>query len=169
MRSPGRASSRRCCSGVQIVSGSSVQQSLAKSLLMEVAYAANKGTHLQFNNLALNSLTFEQTALGTYTQQLVPNPFYGIITDPKAVNLNRQTAQYYRLLRPMPQFDGTGVGTAEPARGDSNYHALQVYAAKRTGSVVFTVGYTWSKALGGRPPPLLRPWSTIMPTHPAAT
>jgi len=30
----------------------------------------------------------------------------------------------------------------------SNYNALQVYGAKRVGSVVATTGYTWSKALG---------------------
>ncbi|MBV9304602.1 MAG: carboxypeptidase regulatory-like domain-containing protein [Acidobacteriaceae bacterium] len=43
-----------------------------------------------------------------------------------------------------------GYGGINQYQSDStsNYNALQVYAAKRVGSVVTTTGYTWSKALG---------------------
>jgi len=63
-----------------------------------------------------------RTALNAF----VPNPFFCLITDRLATNLNRPTVQLFRLFRPMPHFDGAAVGTAEPPRADSNYHALQV-------------------------------------------
>jgi hypothetical protein len=48
----------------------------------------------------------------------------------------------------MPQFDGTNVGTAEPARGDSNYHALQAKWEKRFGKgLTALTHYTWSKMI----------------------
>ncbi len=76
------------------------------------------------------------------------NPFYGQITDPKATNLKNPTIQMYRLLRPMPQFDGTNVGTAEPPRADSAYHALQMKWEKRyTSGLTALVHYTWSKMI----------------------
>jgi hypothetical protein len=78
----------------------------------------------------------------------VPNPFFGKITDPKATNLKNTTVQLYRLLRPMPQFDGTSVGTAEPPRADSNYHALQVKWEKRySQGLTMLVHYTWAKMI----------------------
>jgi hypothetical protein len=56
----------------------------------------------------------------------VPNPFYGLITDPQATQLNGPTVQRFRLLRPMPHFNGANVASSEPPRGSSSYHALQV-------------------------------------------
>jgi len=76
----------------------------------------------------------------------VPNPFYGIITDPKATNLNGQTIQLYRLLRNMPQYDG--VSGSDPNTADSFYHAMQLKWEKRF-SKGFTMlaHYTWSKMI----------------------
>jgi hypothetical protein len=82
----------------------------------------------------------------TALQAKVPNPFYGIINDPLAVNLNASTVQYYRLLRNMPQFDG--ASGSEPNTADSNYHALQVKWEKRFSSgLSMLMHYTWSKSL----------------------
>lgn len=43
-----------------------------------------------------------------------------------------------------------GYTTLQQYQSDStsNYHALQIFASKRAGNVVFTAGYTWSKSLG---------------------
>ena len=50
----------------------------------------------------------------------MPNPFYGVITDPQATNLNGKTVQFYRLLRNMPQYDG--ASGSDPNTADSIYH-----------------------------------------------
>jgi hypothetical protein len=48
----------------------------------------------------------------------------------------------------MPHFDGTGVGQAEPARGDSNYHAMQLKWEKRfSRGLTMLTHYTWSKMI----------------------
>ena len=77
----------------------------------------------------------------------VPNPFYGLITDPQATALNGPTVQRFRLLRPMPHFNGANVATSEPPIGDP-YHALQMKWDKRF-SQGFSVlaHYTWSKMI----------------------
>jgi hypothetical protein len=77
----------------------------------------------------------------------VPNPFFGQITDSRSVMSNPTVEQQF-LLRPMPHFRGTGVGTAEPARGDSNYHALQMKWEKRfSKGLTMLAHYTWSKMI----------------------
>src|SRR6202022_356189 len=75
-----------------------------------------------------------------------PNPFYNIITDPKAVNLNGRTIQRYRLLRNMPQYDG--VSGSCPNASDSNDHGVQLKYEKRfsRGLTVLT-HYTWSRMI----------------------
>ncbi|MCL5743175.1 MAG: hypothetical protein M1541_04480, partial [Acidobacteria bacterium] len=79
-------------------------------------------------------------------QAAVPNPFYGIITDPQANNYNKPTIQFQRLLRPMPQFDG--AGGSEPNTGDSWYHSLQMKWEKRfSKGLTFLSHYTWAKML----------------------
>lgn len=90
-------------------------------------YTGSRGTHLFLPVTTLSPLAPQYWSLGRNTlTSAVTNPFYGQITDPRATNLKNPTIQMYRLLRPMPQFDGTSVGTAEPPRADSNYHALQL-------------------------------------------
>jgi hypothetical protein len=82
----------------------------------------------------------------TALQAKVPNPFYGVITDPQAVNLNAPTVQYYRLLRNMPQFDG--ASGSEPNTADSIYHGLQIKWEKRfSRGVTMIMHYTWSKSI----------------------
>ena len=60
----------------------------------------------------------------------VPNPFYGLITDPQATALNGPTVQRFRLLRPMPHFNGANVATSEPPIGDSSPRAADEVGAR---------------------------------------
>jgi hypothetical protein len=56
--------------------------------------------------------------------------------------------QQFRLLRPMPQFNGANVATSEPPIGDSSYHALQMKWDKRfSQGLSFLAHYTWSKMI----------------------
>ena len=127
----------------------SVQQELPWQSVLEINYTGSRGTHLFLPVTTLSPLAPQYWSMGrnTLTSQ-VQNPFYGVITDPKATNLNRSTVQLYRLLRPMPQFDGTSVGTAEPPRADSNYHAMQLKWEKRySKGLTVLVHYTWAKMI----------------------
>ena len=103
----------------------SIQRELPWQSVLEVNYTGSRGVHLLIPNTSLSNLDPQYWGLGrTALQAAVPNPFYGVITDPRAVNLNGPTVQRYRLLRGMPQYDG--ASRSEPNGGDSSYHALQV-------------------------------------------
>jgi hypothetical protein len=90
---------------------------------------------------------------GSQLLQTVPNPFYGIITDPTSA-LSRPTVQFSRLLARYPQFTGwTGVApnTYQGLNGEafhSNWNALEVGFRKSYGQgLTAMLAYTWSKNL----------------------
>jgi len=122
----------------------SIARQLADDMMLEVAYAGSKGTHL-VGGPVLNQLPDSYLALGAaaLTKQ-VPNPFYGLVP---FGTLAQPTVQYGQLLRPYPQY--TGVTASNDGNRDTVYHALQVKLEKRFhsgGSVL--VAYTWSKNIG---------------------
>jgi hypothetical protein len=127
----------------------SIQHELPWQSVVEINYTGSRGTHLFLPFTSLTPLPQQYWSLGRTTlNEAVPNPFYGKITDPKATNLNRTTVQRYRLLRPMPHFDGANVATSEPPRADSNYHALQMKWEKRySAGATLLAHYTWSKMI----------------------
>jgi hypothetical protein len=106
----------------------SVQQALGKSWMIQTAYAGGKGTRVTMPAMNINQLTADQQALGTVNQQLVPNPFYGVITDPTS-SLSLPTVQRGTLLRPFPQYGG--VTADYPSLGSSTYHSFQMKVEKR--------------------------------------
>ena len=112
----------------------SLQRSVGANTIVEVTYAANKGNKTQFGAVNLNDLTAAQIAVGASNNQLVPNPFFGVITDPTSV-LAQPTVQRGQLLRPFPQY--TQVTAVNPAIGNSMYHSFQMRVEKR-----FAKGFT---------------------------
>ncbi|MDX1981620.1 MAG: TonB-dependent receptor [Bryobacteraceae bacterium] len=126
----------------------SIQRELPLQSVLELNYTGSRGTHLFMPITTLSPLAPSHWALGrTALNQLVPNPFFGQITDTRS-QLSNANITRVRTLRPMPHFDGTGVGTAEPARGDSNYHALQAKWEKRfSRGFTMLTHYTWSKMI----------------------
>lgn len=127
----------------------SVQREVGWKSMVEINYTGSRGVHLFLPVTTLTPLAPIYWSMGrTALTSAVPNPFYGQITDPKATNLKNPTVQLYRLLRPMPQFDGANVATSEPARADSNYHALQMKWEKRYSSgLTMLAHYTWAKMI----------------------
>lgn len=112
----------------------SLQQSVGQNLILEVTYAANKGTKTQFGAINLNDLTQNVVAQGAVNNQLVNNPFFGVITDPTSV-LSQRTVQRGQLLRRWPHY--TQVTAVNPSIGNSIYHSLQMRVEKR-----FAKGFT---------------------------
>jgi hypothetical protein len=130
----------------------SVQRDIGWSSIVEINYTGSRGVHLYSPYTSLSPLdpVYWLGPNAQYTraqlQAPVPNPFYGIITDPKAVNLNGRTIQRYRLLRNMPQYDG--VSGSDPNAATSDYHGLQLKYDKRfSGGLTVLTHYTWSRMI----------------------
>ena len=132
----------------------SIQREVPGRGVVEVNYSASKGTHLylgdtndavaQLNNL---SPLFWPMGVDKLTS-LVPNPFYGVITNPTATDYNQPTIQLNNLLRAYPAYAGVGGYRAEPNIGDSSYHSLQIKYEKRFSHGLSVVAhYTFSKMI----------------------
>jgi hypothetical protein len=128
----------------------SLQRELPANSVVEVAYAGTRGLHLP--NGALRNIDrigyFEPSAwsLGDKLFDQVPNPFYGIITNPTS-SLRLPTVQRIQLLRPYPQFTSIAAKPG-PLNADSIYHSLQLKFTKRYSyGVNLSAHYTFSKAI----------------------
>ncbi len=123
-----------------------IQKSVWSNVLLEAAYVGNKGSHISIANINIDSLTAAQiTSLGASAQTLVPNPFYGVITDPTSI-LSLPTVTRGQLLLPYPQY--TNVSSEAPSLGSSTYQSLQAKVEKRfSKGFTFLAAYTMSKNL----------------------
>jgi len=121
-----------------------IQQELGREMVLEVLYAGSVGTGLPAQWASqMNQLRDEYLSLGPALQQLVRNPFFGIVqTGPLA----QPMVQRGQLLRPYPQFQTLYV-EGMPL-GHSNYHSFQLQFNKRFGGSIIGVAYTISKAMG---------------------
>ena len=120
-----------------------IQRTLLSNMVLEAAYAGNKGTRLS-QTFQMDQLHPSQLALGNQLLQQVPNPFFGLI-DP-ALALGQPTIQYGQLLTPYPHYDGVTATNAGFA--NSTYHALQLRVEKRFSmGLSFLTSYTWSKTI----------------------
>jgi hypothetical protein len=137
----------------------SLQRQLAGSMVIDIAYAGSKGTHL-WQNLQFNQLPDKYLALKSDLQRVVPNPFRGII--PATQALGGATTTYGQLLRPYPQF--TGVNSIGSTSGSSTYHALEIRAEKRySHGVNFLASYTLAKQIDDGAPGARIAWIGDVP------
>ncbi len=124
-----------------------VQRELPDGTLIDLAYAAAKGTHLPDFSQQINPLPDKYLSLGSHLRDQVPNPFRGLLGPRNTTSLNKAaTIQLQQLLLPYPQYTGYSIG----ASGWSNsiYHSLQAKLEKRmrSGGTVL-VAYTVSKMI----------------------
>jgi hypothetical protein len=125
-------------------------QKQVKGLLLEANYVGTRGTHLYFGGAGtLNFLgPWVETASAAQITALnsnVPNPFYGVITNP-ASSLSAPTVQLNQLDKPYPQF--TGFSGNDPPWASSSYHALQLRVEKRFANGLQILGtYVFSKSI----------------------
>jgi hypothetical protein len=132
----------------------SVQREVPGHGIVEVNYSASKGTRLYLGDTndavsSLNNLSPIYWGLGVdKLTSLVPNPFYGVITNPTATSYNQPTIQLNNLYRRFPEYSGVGGYRAELNIGDSSYHSLQVKYEKRFSHGLSVVAhYTLSKMI----------------------
>jgi hypothetical protein len=98
-----------------------VQRELPYGIFVEAAYVANLGRHL-IRQPDINQPTFDQLRAN-----VPPGP---------NVNVN--------ALRPFKGYTAIRMRLSDAT---SNYHGMQLYAAKRKGDLLMTTSYTWSKVL----------------------
>jgi len=132
----------------------SIQRELPGQGVLEVNYSASKGTRLYLGDTNdavanLNNLNPVFWGLGrTKLEGLVKNPFYGVITNPTALDYNQPTIQLNLLLRAYPEYSGVGGYRAEPNIADSSYQSLQIKYEKRFSRGLSVVAhYTFSKLI----------------------
>ena len=123
-----------------------MQRELPWQAAVEIAYVGSEGHNLSTNSesgLNLNQLDPQYLALGSALNQLVPNPFFGIVNNGVLVAPQVSRAQ---LLRPYPQF--TDIIPLTATGSTSIYHALQISVNRRMrGGLMLAGSYARSKAV----------------------
>jgi hypothetical protein len=127
-----------------------LQYEVSRHSVLEVGYTGVRGRRLMYGNpnLNINQLPTKDLALGTQLDQLVPNPFSGVITDPNACcHLSEAQVPYNQLLRPFPEFGDLTLTRSFPGAG-SAYDALNLKFTKQFSNGLSLIStYVWSKAL----------------------
>ncbi len=121
-----------------------MQRQLPLKFVVTAAFSGNSGVHLP-TPIDYNMLNPSYLSMGNALLATVPNPFYGVITDPSST-LSLPTVQEEQLLRPYPQF--LDVGAINVGAGHSSYDAGQLTVERRFASGLATsLGYSFSKML----------------------
>ena len=125
-----------------------VQRELPGNIVFEAAYIGSKGTRLLQgeSGLTQSQLPASFLSLGTKLQNQVPNPFFGIITNPSSGLALCRQSRVAQLSRPYPQYNG--INAFRVPYGFSIYHGGTLKADKRfSNGMSFLVAYTWSKLI----------------------
>lgn len=125
-----------------------LQYSLGSHSVVEAGYTGTRGRRLMYGNpdLNANQLPTGLLALGSQLRNEVPNPFFGVITDPNSP-LSGKTVLFNQLLRPFPEFTDLNYTRSLPG-ASSAYDALNVkYTKQFSGGLSLISSYVWSKAL----------------------
>jgi hypothetical protein len=126
------------------------QRELPRRFVLDANYVGTKGTHLLYggyNNLNYLGPWVESASLDEINtlNSYVPNPFYGIITNP-TVPLSGPEIQDFQFQFPYPQFSSTDM--MEPPWANSIYNAVQFKIEKRlSDGLQLLVNYTIAKSI----------------------
>jgi hypothetical protein len=126
------------------------QREMPFETVFDVNYIGKKGTHLYFGGAGTldylpHSVAMDFLTRPSYYNERVPNPFYGIITDPNS-SLSGPDIPRSNLYRDFPQY--SYVNAYEPPWSNSTYHALQTRVEKRfSKGLQFLATYVWSKSI----------------------
>lgn len=129
----------------------SLQRELPAAIVVEAAYIGKKGTHLRWGEAGQLNILPRSVAEdyingnGAFWNETVPNPFFGVITNP-ASGLSAEQVSRAQLSYPFPQY--TGVSGGHPPWASSIYHALQMRFEKRlSNGLQFLTTYVFSKSI----------------------
>lgn len=131
------------------------QSQLPHGVILDIAYVGAHTYHMRAAQ-QLNGLTPAEFAAGhannAYLNQLVKNPFYGVLPATTNLGANPTIAAKY-LMVPYPQYYGN-LYVYTVARGFSHYNSLQAKVEKRLspqasplGGVSLISSFTWAKVM----------------------
>ncbi len=124
----------------------SLQRTVFRKVLVEAAYVGNRGERL-WSTRSFNAVRDSYLSLGSQLDDLVANPFYGIVTQG---TLSAATVRRSQLLRPYPQY--LKLTRFNDTVGDSIYHSLTLRTNfRRIHGVTLQGAYTISKAIDNAP------------------
>ena len=119
----------------------SLQRSINRSTIVEVAYVGSKITRVGIPDTNINQLSVAQLALGAALLERVPNPYFGTI--PRASSLGDPTITRAQLLKPFPEY--TTVSLYRNNVGTSFYQGVTARLERRLSSgLSYTASYTRS-------------------------
>jgi len=125
-----------------------LQYQLGSHSAVEIGYTGVRGRRLMYGNpdLNANQLPEKYLSLGSKLNNIVPNPFYGVITNPNG-GMNGPSITYNQLLRPFPEYTYLVWNRSLPG-ASSAYDALNLkYTHQFTNGLSLISTFVWSKAL----------------------
>lgn len=123
----------------------SVQRALRSNILIDAAYAANRGVKLISDDFDFNQMDPRYLSLGAGLDAFVTNPYFAQL--PAGSPLKAATVRQSQLLRPLPYF--SNINVLAPKQGSSTYHSFQLRVERRM-SRGFTaqLAFTGAKKIG---------------------
>ncbi len=119
-----------------------LQRMLGNAALVEVAYVGSRGQRIWINR-SRNAASPEFLSLGAGLDQLVDNPYFGVI---QSGALSVRQVRRSQLLLPFSHY--TGVSRFRDAVGDSVYHAMTVRFDKQLShGLSFQAAFTAGKQI----------------------
>ena len=119
-----------------------VQRELPGSVIVELAYAGNRGVRLPVG-IQFNQLDPKYQSLGNELARSVPNPFFGIV---QTGSLSTRNTTQGQLLRPFPQYGG--ISNFQQNASSSFYHSMTLLVEKRfSNNFNLRLAYTNSKLI----------------------
>jgi len=123
-----------------------LQRMLSSDTLIEAAWIGSRGQRLWVNR-SRSAVSTQYLSLGPALDDLVPNPWYGIIT---TGSLSAATVRRSALLQPFNHY--TGVTRFRDPVGDSIYHAFTLRVEKKaTRNLTINGSFTAGKLIDNVP------------------
>ncbi|MEX2262823.1 MAG: TonB-dependent receptor [Bryobacteraceae bacterium] len=120
------------------------QFALPGDISLETSYVGNVSQRMTMTR-RVNDYSNDFLPLKTRLNARVPNPFFGVVTDPTSA-LSQPTTTVQQLLRPYPHY--LSLTQAVLPYGRSHYDSMQVQISKRMRhGIYFGAAYTVSKLM----------------------